>query len=121
MLTPDTGKCAQGHRDFCAPVVRCWDGVEEVSCHHPEKAYHSLETVITNEPPRELEAGAVLHLEWSVNFKNSTADPKAAFETPWISHTNIHAAPAHLGSLRCLLLSCETDGPGRDEETCRST
>ena len=34
-----------------------------------------------------------------VDFKNKTADGRAQYEKPWISHTNIHAAPADLGAL----------------------
>ena len=92
----DTAKCSAGLRDFCAPIVRCWTGVEEISC-SDVNAYQTLTTAITDEPERDIKIGQSIHMEWAVDFK--TSSDGGNYKHPWVSHTNIHAAPAHLGAL----------------------
>ena len=58
-----------------------------------------MSTALSDEPPRELKPGEPIHLGWAVDFKKTSEAAGAAYEHPWISHTNIHAAPSHLGVL----------------------
>ena len=93
----DLVKCSAGHREYCSPPVRCWDGVVEIDCDTSAKAYKTLKAFWVKEPPMVIQPNELWECSWYVDFKNSSHGGSEA--KPWIVHTNFHAAPADLGVL----------------------